>query len=649
MFNVMKTNLWKIAAILGLGVAAMTSCNPTEKEPEVVDPVFPTEVTEANVEAGQSVEVSFTANLDWELSIPASEQNKYWLDDAGIPASKVTGKAGDQVVSVVFSNDEYYDANAVCEVTLAMGGQSKVIARFTRLAINRTLEVYVAETSEWGFKNTYAAEKATALALTTFEGDVTYTLPVKVVANYDWSLALPEWCAGSIAEAETLSGKAGQTVEVLLAGVLAESVMAGAEGVAKFIDATDNTKSIELPLTLPAFGERLEWVEPSTMEFEYTGSSMPAIAYVLAPKGFVVRALGWNGQWHDSAFADWVTIQTEESADPEAILQNTAVIFSIAANEGEERAADLFVFPASMANVAAGDICDFNDPNCGFLPQYAKYHVGRFTQAGVPMPFIVPQYPSSMLEAEGVFFTELGPKDSDNIMQWDIEGAESYHKVTYTGQWSYESAYFFINKPYASFKIYMDTQYPEGFFTAEVPEAEMEEYWLEVWANPDKTLGRFNMRYTPATPTHAAVVYFDENGGKVAAVLVEYNPSAGGSSEGASFTVASGYAEVMGLDVMGQPAGMLNNMISGLGVTAQEEKVIMASSPEVEFTTSFSFSQIFIIDMMGNMVDNTSAFSVYQSSNTTFKVTAANESQYLLVFMDSMGEVPVVVYYNCYF
>ena len=643
----MKTNFWKFAAAFVVGLSAAVACQK-DPEPENIAPVFPSEVIEQNVEAGATVEVTFDANQDWELSIPAAEQNKYWLDDAGVPASKVTGKAGAQTVSVVFSEDQYYDANVLCEVTLSMGGQSKVIAKYTRLAINRTLEVYTAETSEWGFKNTYTAEKATALALTTFEGDVTYTLPVKVVANYDWSLALPEWCAGSIAGAETLSGKAGQTVEVLLTGVLAESVKAGAEGVAKFIDATDNTKTIDLPLTLPAFGERLEWVEPSTMEFEYTGSSMPAIAYVLAPKGFVVRALAWNGEWH-TAFADWVTIETDEPADPEALLQNIAVIFNIAANEGEERAADLFVFPASMANVAAGDICDSADPNCGILPEYAKYHVGRFTQAGVPMPFIAPQYPSSMLEAEGVFFTDLGPNDSDNIMRYDIEGAESYHKVTYTGQWSYKSAYFFINKPYASFKIYKDDQYPEGFFTTAVPEAEMEEYWLEAWANQDKTIGRFNMRYTPATPTHAAVVYFDENGGKVAAVLVEYNPSAGGSSEGASFTVASGSAEVMGLDVMGQPAGMLNSMISALGFTAKEEKVIMASSPEVEFTANFNFSQIFIIDMMGNMVENTSAFSVYQTSNTTFKVTAANESQYLLVFMDSMGEVPVVVYYNCYF
>ena len=646
----MKTNFWKSAAAFVVGMAAMVACEETPIEPEVVDPVFPSEVTEKNVEAGETVELQFTANLDWELSIPASEQNKYWLDDAGLPASKVSGKAGDQTVSVVFSEDVYYDTNVLCEVTLTMGGESKVIAKLTRLAINRSLEVYVAETSEWGFKKTYGTEMATALALTTFEGDMTYTLPIQVVANYDWSLALPEWCAGSIQGAETLSGKAGQVVEILLTGVLAENVKNGAEGVAKFIDAADNAQSVDLPLTFPAFADRLEWSEPSSMEFDYTGSSMPAIGYVLAPKGFVVRALGWNGEWHDQTYADWVKIEIDEPLDSEALLQQLAVTFTIAANEGQERWADLFVFPASLAELTADKICDPADAqNCSFLPEYQKYYVGRLAQKGVPMPFLAPQYPSSMLEAEGVFFTELGPNDSDNIMRWDIEGAESYHKVTYTRQWSYESAYFSINKPFASFKIYKDTEYPTGVFTIEVPEAEMEEYWLEAWANPDKTLGRFNMRYTPETPTHAAVVYFDENGGKVAAVLVEYNPSAGGSSEGASFTVASGFAEVSSLDAIGQPAGMLNNIISALGVTAQEEKVIMASSPEVEFTANFNFSQIFIIDMTGNMVENTSAFSVYQSSNTTFKVTAASETQYLLVFMDSMGAVPVVVYYNCWY
>ena len=533
----MKTNFWKSAAAFVVGMAAMVACEEKPIEPEVVAPVFPSEVTEKNVEAGETVELQFTANLDWELSIPASEQNKYWLDDAGMPASKVSGKAGDQTVSVVFSEDEYYDANVLCEVTLTMGGESKVIAKLTRLAINRSLEVYVAETSEWGFKNTYASEKATALALTTFEGDVTYTLPIQVVANYDWSLALPEWCAGEIKGAESLSGKAGQAVEILLSGKLAESVKNGAEGAAKFIDAADNAQSVDLPLTFPAFADRLEWSEPASMEFDNTGAStMPAIGYVLAMDGYVVRALGWNGEWHDTAYADWVTITTEDAS--EGLLKSASVTFSVAANEGDDRAADIFVFPASLANVKAEEICVSN--KCEeFNASYAQYYVGRLTQKGAPKPFMSMVYPADYLEGEGVFYTDLQPKEDANIMQWDIEGAESYHKITYTGQWSYESGSFRINKPFATCKFYEDTQYPEGFFTKEVTPD-----WVSLWTNPEKSMGKFEMSYIPTSAIHVAAVFYDENGGKVAAVLVEYNPAGGGAQTGPTLTLMSGNATI---------------------------------------------------------------------------------------------------------
>ena len=436
----MKTNFWKFAALLGLGLAAVVACEK-QPEPEKVAPVFPETVLEQNVEAGATVEVSFEANLDWELSIPADEQTKYWLDDAGVPASNVKGKAGAQTVSVVFSEDEYYDQNVVCEVTLTMGGQSKVIAKLTRLAINRTIEVYVAEKTDWGFKNTYAAEKATSLELTTFVGDVTYTLPIKVVANYDWNLALPEWCEGAIEGAESLSGKAGQVVEVLLAGKLSEDVKAGATSAAKFIDATDNNQAVELPFTFPAFADRLEWSEPSSMTFDHEGTaSMPAIGYVLGMEGFVIRALEWEGQYHALTFADWVTVTPGEAT--EGLLQQVAVTLGVTANEGQERAADLFLFPASMANVQATDICDENNSECAFKEEYQKYYIGRLTQKGVPMPFMTMSYPSDYLEAEGVFFTNLQATEEANIMQWDLGGAESYHKLTYTGEWSYESANF---------------------------------------------------------------------------------------------------------------------------------------------------------------------------------------------------------------
>lgn len=585
----MKTNFWKSAAALALGVAAMVACQP-EDSPEVIVPVFPEEVVEQNVEAGASVELTFEANQDWEVAIPASEQNRYWLDDAGIPASKVSGKAGSQTVTVVFSEDEYYDENVLCEVTLSMGGQSQVIAKLTRLAINRSLEVYTAEKSDWSFKSTYNKTKAEALELTTFRDDVTYTLPVQVVANYDWSLALPEWCEGAIKDAESLSGKAGQVVEVLLTGKLSEAVKAGATGFAKFIDAADNAKSEDLALTLPAFENRIEFTEPATMDFAADGTaSHPTLAYVLGMKGFVVKALEYDGTWHATSFADWVTATVDTESATQDILQLVAFTLSVTENTGSDRVADLFVFPASMANVKAEDICNPN--KCDeFNDEYAPYHVGRVTQAGKPQPFMVPVYSSDMLEAEGVFFADLEPKGSDNIMQWDIEGAQSYHKITYTKEWAYESANFRINKPFATCKFYEDTQYPEGFFTKEVTPD-----WIEFWSNPDKTLGRFNMLKTPSSAIHIAAVFFDEAGNKVAAVLVEYNEAGGGSSAAApELSLTDGQAEI---STMPETSELYQILSSNLGVTAVFEVNAVGTAM---FTLNQPFSMASVFDMTLN-------------------------------------------------
>ena len=103
------------------------------------------------------------------------------------------------------------------------------------------------------------------------------------------------------------------------------------------------------------------------------------------------------------------------------------------------------------------------------------------------------------------------------------------------------------------------------------------------------------------------------------------------------------------LSSMGQPAGTLNNIISGLGAgTAQTEMMIMASTSEVEFTTNFNITNIFVLDLEGN-VTTPEGFSCYQSSYTDFKVTAASGTECLLLFMDQNGGLPVVVYYSCYY
>ena len=647
MFKIMKTNLWKSAAGLVLGLTAMVACE--EDKPVVVDPVFPSEVIEQNVAASEEVEIKFEANLDWELSIPASEQNKYWLDDAGMPASKVSGKAGNQTVTVVFSEDEYYDANVVCEVTLSMGGQSKVIAKLTRLAINRTLEVYTAKIGEWGFDDEFNTTKAEAIELTTFEGDPLYAMPVKVVANFDWNLSLPAWCKGEVvaegAAAESLSGKAGQAVELVLAANLTAEVKDGASDFAKFIDAADNSKTIEIALSLPAFADRLEVSEPASLDFAVDGTSArPSISYVLGMEGFVVRALGFNGEWHDTSYADWVTAEIE-NGNPESteVLTLSAVYFSAAENTGKERVADIFIFPASMANVAADAICDINSPTCAFLPEYEKYYVGRLTQAGKAAPYIS-EYNDMMSGVE----TNKATLTTYEASQWWASmvgglAVNNQYELTYWDQSS--ELTFNFDSPYASYKIF-------DYDFNEVTGAALDTFWIwfTSWSDKGKVMmdpSLFNNPY--AESPESFIVFYDESGKALAGICCKYTAASTGGDSSTPISVKSGNAEAsVGLSGMGLPEGTLNQIISGLGVgSAQTEMLIMASESEVEFTANFNIGQIWVLNGAGAM-ETPAGFTCYQSSYTDFKVTAASGTECILLFMDIDGNLPVVAYYSFY-
>lgn len=648
MFNVMKTNFWKYAAIFSIGLAALAACNKT-KEPEVVVPVFPEKVTEKNVEAGETVEVSFNANVDWELSIPASEQNKYWLDDAGIPASKVSGKPGDQTVSVVFSNDQYYDANVLCEVTLKMGDQSMVIAKFTRLAINRTLDVYTAKIGEWDFDDEFNTTKAEAIELTTFEGNPLYAMPVKVVANFDWNLSLPAWCKGEVvaegAAAESLSGKAGQTVELVLAANLTAEIKDGASDFAKFIDAADNSKTIEIALSLPAFADRLEVSEPASLEFAADGSSeRPAISYVLGMEGFVVRALGFNGEWHDTSYADWVTAEIE-NGNPESteVLTLSAVYFSAAENTGKERVADIFIFPASMADVKVEEICDGSSPTCAFLPKYEKYYLGRLTQAGKAAPYISEL--NDMMSGAETYKASLTTYESSQWWASLVGGLSvtNQYELTYWDQASELTLLF--DSPFAEVKIF-------DYDFVEVSGADLDTFWLWFtnWSDRGKVMMDPSFFNNPnAASPESFIVFYDEAGKALAGICCKYEAAPSGGETSTPISVKAGSAEVaVGVSGMGLPDGFLNQIISGLGVgTAQNEMLIMASTAEVEFTANFNISQIFVLNTEGQMV-TPAGFTCYQSSYTDFKVTAASATECILLFMDMNGNLPVVAYYSFY-
>lgn len=554
----MKFNFSKYVASLLIGIAAFASCDTPSENDKTVEPVFPESVVNKTVAAGESVDLSIAPNLDWEVTVSGEGAgNIFWIEDDGMKATKISGKAGSIVFTVTFSDDEEFDVNRVCDVTLTMGKQSKKIATITRPSLGRTFEIYAGVAGQTEFTEEFGNEKITSAELVTFPGVATYSLPVRVVTNYAWNISLPTWIkATSVADASTEvnSGVAG-TTELLLTAQLSADILTGAEGVVKFIDANNTSAANELKITLPDFSTRVEY-EINSMDFNNIGEVlMPngsyaegsAVAYVLAAEGMTVKALEWLGDDHDTKYAEWVNVAYGEYDEAAGPLQTIDVTIGVTANAGKARYADIFIFPASMGDVNAEDICDMNDPSCGFNAEYEKYYVGRLTQGGQAAAYITPISSEDMREDVGTYFTTLEPAGEDNILKYDFTAA-SYHRITYTEEYSADEASFDCAEPFAYVKLFKDTEYPNGMFSEEVTEDE--DYWTSFVAFGENMKGRFHMNFVPESPIHTAAVFYDENDNILSAVLVEYNAEATGGDDpdGLEYKITTGVGEIVRMD-----------------------------------------------------------------------------------------------------
>ena len=167
----MKINIWKSALVIAAAIASFAACtDPVEKPsetPKDPDPVFPANVLNKTVAAGESVTITIEPNLAWEVSVSGTGSGtEFWLDDDGIKKSKISGKqAGTVTVTVVFANDEKFDVNRVCDVNLTMAGQTKKIAVLTLPSINRSCEIFAGAVVENEFTGEFAADKVSDLGV----------------------------------------------------------------------------------------------------------------------------------------------------------------------------------------------------------------------------------------------------------------------------------------------------------------------------------------------------------------------------------------------------------------------------------------------------------------------------------------------------
>ena len=214
-----------------LFTAAMFMVSACTEDDAVVTPIFPEGETVETVAPGTEYTLTFSANMNWEL-----ESSKPWCKFSN-GFQSIKGEAGENISQkVTVTTDGMTLEDEIAEITLIMGEEEKVIAKYTREGLVPT--VTDANGNVYGEENSlvfkYENDKV--------EAEVTF------IANYSWRLAdsdLPEWI--KIKETSEIGGNAGDKVLVLFS-VPEEYWLTAQEGTIK-IKNTEIGCEFNVPVT----------------------------------------------------------------------------------------------------------------------------------------------------------------------------------------------------------------------------------------------------------------------------------------------------------------------------------------------------------------------------------------------------------------
>ena len=621
--------------LLGMASILLVSC----KQEEIIEPEFPATKIEKTLSPGETVRIEFDANLDWTLKVTGEGAGNYFgIFDAGMLETTLSGAPGKQSVEVGFTDDLEFDTDRVCTVTLTMKDITKEIATLTKLRGERVLNVYPAIPSEEGFPQSgfeYSDTPSTDLTLLTFEGSTDYTLPVKVVSNFPWTLA-----TGSEFVHASTQESSDEVTELILSLETVESLANGKTLQMEFI-ASGSTESASVPvsLTVPAYGDRLEVELASSLYFNKdaelkmpTGgySFQPALMYVLGGHDYNLLAVEWNAEkeYYEVSLPDWIMSVKRFNSD--GYLQKSTLEVVVSENEGTDRYADLLVLPPSLSKLTPAKVCD--EQGLTILPEYRKYLVGRLVQEGIRPDFVGLDSSADNYKAN----LEKSPEDCEWLKkEYDTD---QVYKLTYSDQYSLAQLTF--TPGFTSFDI-------KDYNLSNVSGS----FWLEL--NPFARNTRGLVYMDPSAykavegekPTSFIVFYSDEEKTKVLGVLAcVYDTEASGGSAGGSDTISisSGNGTVNKLSAGNDVFDIIN---SNIGISEIYEVTVTTRKTVLKSTVELWGGMIYGLDFM-ELTDGSFTAEGYSETEIAVKVSpAVTEFTSCLIILAGANGTPVAALY----
>lgn len=481
-----KNNISRSFAALLMGCAIfMVSCEPagTEADP---DPVFPSSV-DKTVSPGQTVTLTFDANLDWEVSVPESTLTTFWIEDGAMDVAKVSGKAGDGIaVTVGTTSAEAFDERS-CAVTLKMGGKSQQIAKIILPGKDMTLTVYsaVVEDGEVQYGDDgYLYESTEAESIDLIWTGSDFRLPIKVDANYSWTVKSPSWAKVDVPE-----DRVGEVV-LNVFGVPSEYPLDDASGKIRFMSGETLVK--EYDITIPGCEDIFSYsvgMGLTELVFNYAGKVKTAAGFIDEPAS--VDVMGTSGvrilavesvegkfDTDETAGPSWLKIEVEEYDDTDGadVLQERTVSIDVETNEGEDRNAVVFFLPPS----APQDRADlFTEGLDAVKEEYAQYAL-PVTQLSSDQEFVMMLSSPSEMAAGGAVFNV-----SEDAALFTKFGETKYaYELVYTDQYARDVAHMVFSHEVTSYKV---------FDASGLDKTSDDEFFLSLILDEDKTGGVIDM------------------------------------------------------------------------------------------------------------------------------------------------------------
>lgn len=506
---------------------ALTAVSCGEKKPvtpEEEKPVFP-QLVEKSIKPGESATISFSANLDWEASMPLSESAFFHINDGGVKEYKVSGHKGQVSITVCAENvSGVYDIHT-CSIDLKMGGETKTIAKVNLIPEQRTMAFYAAivnadETFDMNTSGDFNFESSATnhLEMVWPRGANVFMAPLSVVANFDWAIVedYPKWME------VTKTSSSDERTSLVVRGVATEYPADDAVGTLHFIDLKTGDPVAEISVKIPGCKDVMKVVlDTRELEFNMLGeynrqgnwTSDGFSFYVTAtPDSDVLYLQEEDGKytWNNEPWLD-ITRSVPDQSDKAPKVQDLLFRVKAAPNSGLDRNAVLLAIPGYLLK-GMDPSKDLIAADGSIKADYKKYQVVTLVQAGKDPSqgwgVVTPVNSAYKMAVKGAGICRTDSEDAYFKALNAKYGTDEIYTLSYNNWYSGEDANLAITEEFDAVE-YM------------LPDGSRKDYYVNVSLDyPDalnKQLFRLNVDYFEEGYETAAVL---KNGEKVVAIVI---------------------------------------------------------------------------------------------------------------------------------